>query len=85
MKTFRSKGCSMDNLSAVLFCASQNRDNRLCCRQFGLASPELGAGRRCLRMCDPYRFNIRILYGIDLVCLGNWDIIMYCHHGGLRY
>ncbi|VDO24262.1 unnamed protein product [Onchocerca flexuosa] len=85
LEIFRKKKCPVDNISAVLHCASQNRDNRLCCRKFGLISPELGFSRRCLQMCDPYRFGITVLREYDFVCLNDWDIIMYCHHGGLRY
>ncbi|KAL3985762.1 DB module family protein [Acanthocheilonema viteae] len=85
LETFRKKKCPVNNIPAILYCASQNRDNRLCCRQFGLISTKFGTTRRCLRMCDPYRFDIPILQEYDFVCLNNWDIIMYCHHGGLRY
>ncbi|VDK75854.1 unnamed protein product [Onchocerca ochengi] len=83
LEIFREKKCPVDNISAVLYCASQNRDNRLCCRKFGLISLKLDISRRCLRMCDPHRFDITVLREYDFVCLNNWDIIMYCHHGGL--
>uniref|UniRef100_A0A0R3S526 DB domain-containing protein n=1 Tax=Elaeophora elaphi TaxID=1147741 RepID=A0A0R3S526_9BILA len=83
LETFRKK-CPVDNIPAILYCASQNRDSRLCCRQFGLTSSKLGVSRRCLWMCDPYRFNIPILQEYDFVCLNYWALIMYCHHGGLR-
>ncbi|CAG9536124.1 unnamed protein product [Cercopithifilaria johnstoni] len=85
LKVLRKKKCSVNNIPAILYCASQNRDNRLCCRQFGLTSSKLSVGRRCLRMCDPYRFDIPVLQEYDFFCLNNWHIIMYCHHGGLRY
>ncbi|KAK6108557.1 DB module family protein [Brugia pahangi] len=85
LETFHKKKCSLDSISSILYCASQNRDNRLCCKQFGLTSPKSGISRRCLQMCDPYRLNILTLRKDYFVCLSNWDIIMYCHHGGLRY
>ncbi|VDN95664.1 unnamed protein product [Brugia pahangi] len=84
LETFHKKKCSLDSISSILYCASQNRDNRLCCKQFGLTSPKSGISRRCLQMCDPYRLNILTLRKDYFVCLSNWDIIMYCHHGGLR-
>uniref|UniRef100_A0A915PL59 Domain of unknown function DB domain-containing protein n=1 Tax=Setaria digitata TaxID=48799 RepID=A0A915PL59_9BILA len=83
LKIFRDKKCPVDNIPVVLYCASQNRDNRLCCRQYGLTSRMPSVNRRCLRMCDPYRFDIPVLRENDLLCLSHWDIIMYCHHAGL--
>uniref|UniRef100_A0A1I7VUQ4 DB domain-containing protein n=1 Tax=Loa loa TaxID=7209 RepID=A0A1I7VUQ4_LOALO len=85
LEIFHTKKCSLDNVPAVLYCASQNRDNRLCCRQFGLTSGKLGVRREFLRMCDPFHFYIPMLRDYDFVCLSNWNIIMYCHHGGLMY
>uniref|UniRef100_A0AAF5PTG7 Domain of unknown function DB domain-containing protein n=1 Tax=Wuchereria bancrofti TaxID=6293 RepID=A0AAF5PTG7_WUCBA len=72
LETFHKKKCSLDNISSILYC-------------FGLTSPKSGTGRRCLQMCDPYRLDIPILRKDYFICLSNWDIIMYCHHGGLRY
>jgi hypothetical protein len=35
----------MKHLSAILYCAAQNRDNRNCCKSLGLDHPELQVGR----------------------------------------
>ncbi|VDN06393.1 unnamed protein product [Thelazia callipaeda] len=85
MKIIRAKKCPIKSIFAILYCASQNRDNRLCCRQFGLASPKLNVGKRCLRMCDPYQYDMSRLQEDDIFCLNFWDIIMFCHYAGLRY
>uniref|UniRef100_A0A914WBW1 Domain of unknown function DB domain-containing protein n=1 Tax=Plectus sambesii TaxID=2011161 RepID=A0A914WBW1_9BILA len=78
--------CDMKHLSAILYCAAQNRDNRNCCKSLGLNHPELQVGDRCLRMCNIARSGDRIgsLEQSDLVCLSNWNVMMYCHRSGLR-
>jgi len=82
----RDDKCDMKHLSAILYCAAQNRDNRNCCKSLGLDHPELQAGDRCLRMCNIARSGDRIgsLEQSDLVCLSNWNVMMYCHRSGLR-
>ncbi|MCP9264676.1 hypothetical protein DINM_022815 [Dirofilaria immitis] len=67
LEILREKKCFVNNISSVLHCASQNRDNLLYCRQFGLTLSGFGIGRRCLRMCDPYRFDIHVLRKYDFV------------------
>ncbi|CAJ0575760.1 unnamed protein product, partial [Mesorhabditis spiculigera] len=49
----KHKRCSIKYLSSILYCASQNRDNRKCCEDLDLNAPQLQIGSRCLRMCDP--------------------------------
>uniref|UniRef100_A0A0N5AW96 DB domain-containing protein n=1 Tax=Syphacia muris TaxID=451379 RepID=A0A0N5AW96_9BILA len=76
--------CKLEALSSVLYCASQNRDNRACCTDLGLNSPQLQVGSRCLRMCDPSGTAIERIAKEDATCLFNWNVIMYCHHSGIR-
>uniref|UniRef100_A0A158R502 DB domain-containing protein n=1 Tax=Syphacia muris TaxID=451379 RepID=A0A158R502_9BILA len=78
--------CSLKYLSKILYCANRNRDNRKCCEFLGLASSELGVGERCLRMCNVGQSGDRIgtIEKNDLVCLSNWNVIMYCARAGLR-
>ncbi|VDM48576.1 unnamed protein product [Toxocara canis] len=76
--------CNMKHLSAILYCASQNRDNRKCCSDLDLNAPQLQVGSRCLRMCDPSGIAIEKLTKEDATCLFNWNVIMYCHHSGIR-
>ncbi|VDN50764.1 unnamed protein product, partial [Dracunculus medinensis] len=78
------KKCSMKYLSTILYCASQNRDNRKCCTYLGLNAPHLQVGSRCLRMCDPSGTAIERLEKEDATCLYNWNVIMYCHQSGMR-
>jgi len=82
----KDQKCDMKHLSAILYCAAQNRDNRNCCKSLGLNHPELQVGDRCLRMCNIARSGDRIgsLEQSDLVCLSNWNVMMYCHRSGLR-
>lgn len=106
----RKDGCGLENMNLILYCASQNHNNRQCCMDRGLADPILQAGDRCVRMCDisfrEWRWEpaaipahgwengrvfqegktrtIGALSQQDLVCLANWNVIMYCHHGGLK-
>ncbi|VDO35459.1 unnamed protein product [Haemonchus placei] len=73
-------------LSPILYCANQNRDNRKCCEFLGLSNADLGVGDRCLRMCDiaPSGERVGSVEKSDLVCLSNWNVIMYCARSGLR-
>ncbi|KAJ1347626.1 hypothetical protein KIN20_002732 [Parelaphostrongylus tenuis] len=77
---------SLQYLAPILYCANQNRDNRKCCGFLGMASSELGVGDRCLRMCNvaPSGDRVGVLEKSDLVCLSNWNVIMYCARSGLR-
>ncbi|KJH51198.1 DB module [Dictyocaulus viviparus] len=79
-------GCDLKYLSPILYCANQNRDNRKCCEYLGMSNPELGVGDRCLRMCNiaPSGDRVNIVENSDLVCLSNWNVIMYCARSGLR-
>uniref|UniRef100_A0A914CYY4 Domain of unknown function DB domain-containing protein n=1 Tax=Acrobeloides nanus TaxID=290746 RepID=A0A914CYY4_9BILA len=61
--------CDLKYLSAVLYCASQNRDNRKCCSDLDLNAPALRVGSRCLRMCDPSGTAIDRLTKEDVTCL----------------
>ncbi|VDM46027.1 unnamed protein product [Toxocara canis] len=78
--------CDLKYMSVILYCANRNRDNRKCCEYLGLADTELGVGSRCLRMCNVGQSGDRIstLEMNDLVCLSNWNVIMYCARAGLR-
>ncbi|CAD6189091.1 unnamed protein product [Caenorhabditis auriculariae] len=76
--------CSIKHLSSILYCASQNRDNRKCCLDLDLNAPQLQVGSRCLRMCDPSGTSIDRITKEDVTCLYNWNVIMYCHHAGIR-
>ncbi|CAJ0962381.1 unnamed protein product, partial [Mesorhabditis belari] len=80
----RQKKCSIKYLSSILYCASQNRDNRKCCSDLDLNAPQLQVGSRCLRMCDPSGTSIEKITKDDVTCLYNWNVIMYCHHAGIR-
>nr|CDJ84252.1 unnamed protein product [Haemonchus contortus] len=79
-------GCDLKYLSPILYCANQNRDNRKCCEFLGLSNADLGVGDRCLRMCDiaPSGERVGSVEKSDLVCLSNWNVIMYCARSGLR-
>ncbi|CAO4382819.1 unnamed protein product [Caenorhabditis nigoni] len=76
--------CRIKHLSSILYCASQNRDNRKCCLDLDLNAPQLQVGSRCLRMCDPSGTSIDRITKEDVTCLYNWNVIMYCHHAGIR-
>uniref|UniRef100_A0A7E4V0L9 DB domain-containing protein n=1 Tax=Panagrellus redivivus TaxID=6233 RepID=A0A7E4V0L9_PANRE len=82
----QSDGCDLRHLSSILYCANQNRDNRECCDHLSLASSALGVGERCLRMCNVARSGqtVGTVEKNDLVCLSNWNVIMYCARAGLR-
>uniref|UniRef100_A0A914Y8W7 Domain of unknown function DB domain-containing protein n=1 Tax=Panagrolaimus superbus TaxID=310955 RepID=A0A914Y8W7_9BILA len=82
----QSDGCDLRQLSSVLYCANQNRDNRECCEHLSLSSPTLGVGERCLRFCNIARSGqtVGTVEKNDLVCLSNWNVIMYCARAGLR-
>jgi hypothetical protein len=79
-------GCDLKWLSPIFYCANQNRDNRKCCEHLSLSGSELGVGDRCLRMCNVARSGsvIGTVEQNDLVCLSNWNVIMYCARSGLR-
>ncbi|VDK18818.1 unnamed protein product [Anisakis simplex] len=76
--------CNLKYMSGILYCASQNRDNRKCCADLGLNAPQLQVGSRCLRLCDPSGTLTEKLTTEDATCLFNWNVIMYCHHSGIR-
>ncbi|CAD5211021.1 unnamed protein product [Bursaphelenchus xylophilus] len=80
------EGCDLKWISTILHCANKAKDNRQCCETLNLANPELGVGDRCLRMCyiPSDRETIGHVHQQDLVCLSNWNVIMYCARSGLR-
>ena len=82
----QSDGCDLRHLSSILYCANQNRDNRECCEHLSLSNPTLGVGDRCLRMCNIAQSGqtVGTVEKNDLVCLSNWNVIMYCARAGLR-
>ncbi|RCN51325.1 DB module [Ancylostoma caninum] len=79
-------GCDLKYLSSILYCANQNRDNRKCCEFLGMSNSELGVGDRCLRLCNvaPSGDRVSSVEKSDLVCLSNWNVMMYCARSGLR-
>uniref|UniRef100_A0A0K0DU11 DB domain-containing protein n=1 Tax=Strongyloides stercoralis TaxID=6248 RepID=A0A0K0DU11_STRER len=84
IEVLKSKKCSLKHLSTVLFCASQNQDNRKCCEHLKLADPTLGVGKRCLRFCDPSGEGIGALSKSDLTCIYNFNIPLYCGMASIR-
>lgn len=78
--------CDLKYLSNILYCANQNRDNRKCCEYLGLSHGDLGVGDRCLRMCNIAISGDRLgtVEKNDLVCLSNWNVVMYCARSGVR-
>ncbi|CAD5207309.1 unnamed protein product [Bursaphelenchus okinawaensis] len=86
INAIQHQGCDLKWLSTILHCANRAKDNRHCCQTLHLASPELGVGDRCLRMCyiPSDRETIGHVQQHDLVCLSNWNVIMYCARSGLR-
>ncbi|TKR58457.1 hypothetical protein L596_029899 [Steinernema carpocapsae] len=84
LDTLKGDKCSLRNFSAVLYCASQNRDNRRCCIDLDLNVPQLRVGSRCLRLCDPSGTSIDRISRQDATCFFNWNVIMFCHHSGIR-
>ncbi|VDK50330.1 unnamed protein product [Anisakis simplex] len=83
VQSIRSGKCDLKHMSAVLFCASQNQDNRKCCEYLNMADEKLGVGNRCLRFCDPAGEGITSISRNDVTCLFNWNVMMYCHHSGI--
>lgn len=84
LKAVTDRTCNLQYLSAVLYCASHNQDNRPCCEYLNLADASLGVGDRCLRFCNPSDGTIRRIDKEDITCLYNWNVIMFCHHSNLR-
>ncbi|GMR33600.1 hypothetical protein PMAYCL1PPCAC_03795, partial [Pristionchus mayeri] len=80
----KKEQCSLKHLSTILFCASQNRDNRKCCASLDLNASALQVGSRCLRLCDPSGTAMERVTKEDVTCLYNWNVVMYCHHAGIR-
>ncbi|CAJ0583980.1 unnamed protein product, partial [Mesorhabditis spiculigera] len=76
-------GCKLTDLTKVLLCAAQNQDNRECCDTLKLSDPTLGVGDRCLRFCNPAGTKIDMIEKQDFTCFYNWNVMMYCHHGGI--
>ncbi|VDN07342.1 unnamed protein product [Thelazia callipaeda] len=83
LKTTESGKCDLKHISAVLYCASQNQDNRKCCEHLNLADSKLGVGNRCLRFCDPAGQGINAISRTDVTCLYNWNVLLYCHQSGI--
>ncbi|OZC08511.1 DB module [Onchocerca flexuosa] len=83
IKAIASRKCGLKHISAVLYCASQNQDNRKCCEYLNLADSKLGVGDRCLRFCDPAGQGINAISKGDATCLFNLNVILYCHHSGI--
>uniref|UniRef100_A0AC34PV12 Uncharacterized protein n=1 Tax=Panagrolaimus sp. JU765 TaxID=591449 RepID=A0AC34PV12_9BILA len=84
VKAFKSameKKCSLTNMSAILYCASQNRNNKQCCNHLKLGTTTRST--TCLKFCDPSKNMIGTLTAKDLVCLQNWNVLMFCHLSGL--
>lgn len=86
IQAVQQEQCDLKYLSNILYCANRNRDNRKCCEFLGLAASELGVGDRCLRMCNIGQSGDRVgtVEKNDLVCLSNWNVLMYCARAGLR-
>jgi len=84
LTTMIKSKCSLKHLSSILYCASQNRDNRQCCQDLDLNAPQLMVGSRCLRFCDPSGTAVGRIQKEDVTCLFNWNVLMYCHHSGIR-
>uniref|UniRef100_A0A7E4UUZ5 DB domain-containing protein n=1 Tax=Panagrellus redivivus TaxID=6233 RepID=A0A7E4UUZ5_PANRE len=86
MEAVESGKCKLREVSSILYCASQNQDNKACCAHLGLADPRLNVGDRCLRFCDPAGENgITSITRKDVVCLFNWNVISYCAHSGIPF
>ncbi|TKR58809.1 hypothetical protein L596_030208 [Steinernema carpocapsae] len=84
MQAIKTEKCDLKHTSAILFCASQNQDNRKCCEHLNLTDAKLGVGDRCLRFCDPAGEGINTISRSDVTCLFNWNVLMYCHHAGIQ-
>uniref|UniRef100_A0A7E4UVM9 WH2 domain-containing protein n=1 Tax=Panagrellus redivivus TaxID=6233 RepID=A0A7E4UVM9_PANRE len=84
LQAVKSGKCDLKHVSTVLYCASQNQDNRKCCEHLGLADPKLGVGNRCLRFCDPAGEGISSISRQDVTCLFNWNVMSYCAHAGIK-
>uniref|UniRef100_A0A0N5BK92 DB domain-containing protein n=1 Tax=Strongyloides papillosus TaxID=174720 RepID=A0A0N5BK92_STREA len=84
IEVLKSKKCSLKHISTVLFCASQNQDNRKCCEHLKLGDPTLGVGKRCLRFCDPSGEGIGALSKSDLTCIYNFNIPLYCGMSSIK-
>ncbi|KAM3727380.1 Histone acetyltransferase KAT2A [Dirofilaria immitis] len=83
MKIIVSRKCGLKYISAILYCASQNQDNRKCCEHLNLSDGKLGVGDRCLRFCDPAGQGINAISKSDATCLYNLNVILYCHQSGI--
>lgn len=84
LQTVKTRKCDLKHMSTILYCASQNQDNRKCCEYLNLADSKLGVGNRCLRFCDPAGEGITSIARTDVTCLFNWNVLMYCHHSGIK-
>ncbi|VDM11875.1 unnamed protein product [Wuchereria bancrofti] len=83
IKTIASRKCGLKHISAILYCASQNQDNRKCCHHLNLADNKLEVGDRCLRFYDPAGQGINAISKSDATCLFNLNVILYCHQSGI--
>uniref|UniRef100_A0AC34FM73 WH2 domain-containing protein n=1 Tax=Panagrolaimus sp. ES5 TaxID=591445 RepID=A0AC34FM73_9BILA len=84
LQSVKAGKCDLKHVSTILYCASQNQDNRKCCDHLGLGDPKLGVGKRCLRFCDPAGEGIGSISRQDVTCLFNWNVINYCSHSGIK-
>ncbi|KAI1718794.1 DB module domain-containing protein [Ditylenchus destructor] len=84
LQAVKSGKCELKHMATVLYCASQNQDNRKCCEHLNLSDSKLGVGNRCLRFCDPAGEGITSIARTDVTCLFNWNVLMYCHHSGIK-
>ncbi|KAL3085654.1 hypothetical protein niasHT_037395 [Heterodera trifolii] len=85
LQAVKSKKCDLKHMGTILYCASQNQDNRKCCSHLNLSDAKLGVGERCLRFCDPGgEAGISSIARSDVTCLFNWNVLMYCHHSGIK-
>ncbi|KAK6022221.1 DB module, partial [Ostertagia ostertagi] len=80
----RAREMLHDSPSEEKRCSIRNRDNRKCCEDLDLNATQLQVGSRCLRMCDPSGTAVERMTKEDITCLYNWNVIMYCHHAGIR-
>lgn len=85
LQAVKTKKCDLKHFGTILYCASQNQDNRKCCQHLNLGDSKLGVGDRCLRFCDPgSEEGIDSIARADVTCLFNWNVLMYCHHAGIK-
>jgi len=80
---YKTDGCLLKHTSPLLYCAAENRDNTACCKALGLA--DVGTNGNCVKWCNVNEGNkLSEITQDDFVCLGNWNVIMYCSLSGLH-